>query len=155
MLISSKILAQRSAIPAVFSRASERPHTKISHEEKGRLLRMGKRKVKGPFNAIVDPGKLGAGSAMLEPTEAVKKSGTYNVWGATTGAAHDTIKGKGKYRDPEEFLLPLVSRPTIKVRSYPYFDIDISSINSGARYLSSSSCHRVTRCCAAPSRHFV
>jgi nucleolar protein 53 len=124
-LISSKILAQRSAIPAVFSRASQKPHTLVSREEKGRLLRMGKRKVKGPFNTFVDTSQLGAGSAMLEPTEAVKQSGTYNVWDDTSEAARDRVKGKGKYHDPDEFLLPLVSRPTIKVRHYVHLRPDI------------------------------
>ena len=35
---------------------------------------------KGPFNAVMDPTEVGAGSALLEVSEAVKKSGTYDVW---------------------------------------------------------------------------
>jgi nucleolar protein 53 len=114
--MSSKILAQRSAISAVFSRSSQKPRSNVSHEEKGRLLRMAKRKVRGPFHSLVDPAELGAGSAMLEPTEAVKQSGTYDVWEDATGNAYNLVKGKGAYKDPEEFLLPLVTRPSIKVR---------------------------------------
>lgn len=35
---------------------------------------------KGPFNAVIDPTEVGAGSALLEVSEAVKKSGSYDVW---------------------------------------------------------------------------
>ena len=38
---------------------------------------------KGPFNAVIDPTEVGAGSALLEMSEAVKKSGSYDVWGAS------------------------------------------------------------------------
>lgn len=128
-LMSTKILAQRSAIPPVLSRPlsddSKRPRSKITHDEKGRLLRIGKRNVKGPFNALVDPTELGAGSALFEPTEAVKKSGTYDVWSDTLDQSSVTIKDKGKYKDPEEFLIPLVTKPKVKVRLcslyYPLF----------------------------------
>lgn len=78
---------------------------------------MAKRKVRGPFHALEDPTELGAGSAMLEPTEAVKTSGTYNVWEDASDAASSLVKGKGKYKDPEEFLVPLVTRPSVKARS--------------------------------------
>ena len=115
---------------------SEKSLSKISREEKGRLLRMGKRNVKGPFNALVDPTQLGAGSAMLEPTEAVKKSGTYDVWEEATEAARGAIKGKGKYKDPEGFLFPLVSSPTIKVRHYPHPEQNILNFHPGAGYRS-------------------
>ena len=113
--MSSRVLAQRSAIPAVFSRASRRPRSSVTREEKGRLLRVGKRSVKGPFNALVDPTEFGAGSAMLEPTEAVKKSGTYDIWAHTGEAELMSFKGKGNFKDPDEFLLPLVVRPRVKV----------------------------------------
>ncbi|KAF8512198.1 ribosome biogenesis protein Nop53/GLTSCR2 [Gautieria morchelliformis] len=146
-LISSKILAQRSALPAVFSRASQKPHTLVSREEKGRLLRMGKRKVKGPFNSFLDPSQLGAGSAMLEPTEAVKRSGTYNVWEDTSAAARDRVKGKGKYTDPEEFLLPLVSRPSIKAPDtvHPHSGIELPAVappHQGTSYNPLETAHR-------------
>lgn len=44
---------------------------------------MGKRPRKGPFNAIMDPTEVGAGSALLEVSEAAKNSGTYDVWDAS------------------------------------------------------------------------
>ena len=89
VLTSTKILSQRSAVPAVFSRAnssSASSATKsekrkaVTHEDKSRLLRMGKKLRRGPFNAYVDPDQVGEGSAMLELTEAAKKAGTYDVW---------------------------------------------------------------------------
>ena len=88
VLTSTKILSQRSAVPAVFSRGPSSSATKlekrkasaVTHDEKGRLLRMGKRLKRGPFGAFVDPNQVGEGSAMLELSEAAKKAGTYDVW---------------------------------------------------------------------------
>jgi nucleolar protein 53 len=84
-LSSTKILAQRSAVPAVASRivsssTDAKRKASLSHADKGRLLRTGKRSRRGPFNAVMDPAEFGAGSALLEVTEAVKESGKYNVW---------------------------------------------------------------------------
>lgn len=117
-LKSAKLLAQRSAIPAVFSRHShdKLKKTKLTHEEKARLLRIGKRKVKGPFNTYVDPSQLGAGSALLETTEAVKKSGTYDVWDEPAGSSLERLKGN--YDSPEDFLLPIITKQAIKVFTY-------------------------------------
>jgi nucleolar protein 53 len=82
--MSAKILAQRSAIPAVSSRSSasssESKRSKLSHEEKSRLLRTAKRLRKGPLNSYVDPTELGAGSVAMDVSEAVKNSGAYDVW---------------------------------------------------------------------------
>ncbi|RDB17321.1 Uncharacterized protein C22F8.09 [Hypsizygus marmoreus] len=85
LLTSTKILAQRSAIPAVFSRptsnsTSKKRKSTLTHEEKARLLRIGKRPRKGPFNSVIDPTEFGAGSAVLELSEAVKQSGGYDAW---------------------------------------------------------------------------
>ncbi|THH00270.1 hypothetical protein EW026_g2235 [Hermanssonia centrifuga] len=82
LLSSAKILAQRSAVPALQSRttSSSLKRKTLTHEEKDRLLRMGKRVRKGPFNAVIDPTEVGAGSAMLEMSEAVKSSGQYDMW---------------------------------------------------------------------------
>ncbi|KAF8508729.1 tumor suppressor protein Gltscr2 [Hysterangium stoloniferum] len=115
-LPSAKILAQRSALPALYSRPSKptRSHSTLTREEKGRLLRMGKRKVKGPFNGLVDPTEMGAGSAMLEPTEAVKQSGKYDMWNAMPDPTITVVKGKGKYKDPQDFLIPLIIKPNVK-----------------------------------------
>jgi nucleolar protein 53 len=78
------ILAQRSAVPAVFSRPTRgsKPRSKIdlTREEKERLLRIGKRKRTDLFNAQIDTTQPGQGSALLEPSAAVKESGTYDVW---------------------------------------------------------------------------
>ncbi|KAI0074340.1 P60-like protein [Panus rudis PR-1116 ss-1] len=101
-LTSAKILAQRSAVPAVISRftsfsnsasAAAKRKLNLSHEEKERLLRIGKKVRKGPFNAVMDPTEVGAGSALLEVTEAVKKSGTYDVWGAKDESEDIEIDG--------------------------------------------------------------
>jgi len=70
--------------------------------------------VKGPFNASVDPTEMGAGSAMLQPTEAVKQSGKYDMWSATPDPTIAVVKGKGQYKDPQDFLVPLVTTPPIK-----------------------------------------
>ena len=82
-LTSTKILAQRSAVPAVLSRPAtsiKRKAGTLSHDEKARLLRIGKRMRKGPLNSYMDPTEFGAGSAILEVSEAVKTSGGYDAW---------------------------------------------------------------------------
>jgi nucleolar protein 53 len=114
--MSTKILAQRSALPAVYSRPSKQTaFTKLTHEEKGRLLRIAKRKVKGPFNSYVDPMEAGSGSAILEPSKAVKASGKYDVWTATRDPSATLLKAKRKFTDPEDFLVPYVTKPDVKV----------------------------------------
>jgi nucleolar protein 53 len=35
---------------------------------------------KGPLNTYIDPTEFGAGSAILEVSEAVKNSGAYDAW---------------------------------------------------------------------------
>ncbi|KAI0332212.1 P60-like protein [Cubamyces sp. BRFM 1775] len=84
VLTSTKILSERSAVPAVFSRTASSAKVEkrkaVSHEDKSRLLRMSKRLRKGPFNAYMDPDQVGEGSALLELSEAAKKAGTYDVW---------------------------------------------------------------------------
>jgi nucleolar protein 53 len=80
-LTASLILAQRSAVPAVYSRAvHERKKDSVTKAETERLLRIGKRKRTGPSNSAIDPTETGKGSALLETSEAVKQSGTYDVW---------------------------------------------------------------------------
>ncbi|KAF9266567.1 P60-like protein [Marasmius fiardii PR-910] len=82
-LTSAKILAQRSAIPAVYSRhnstnaASKRKA--VSYADKERLLRQAKKPRKGPLNSIMDSrSDLWGGATGL--TEAVKNSGHYDPW---------------------------------------------------------------------------
>lgn len=83
-LTSTKILAQRSAVPAVYSRPTtstkRKAGARLTQEEKARLLRIGKRLRKGPLNSYIDPTEFAAGSAMLEVSEAVKSSGSYDAW---------------------------------------------------------------------------
>lgn len=43
----------------------------------------------GPFNAVMDPTEIGAGSALLEVSEAAKKSGGYDVWATEDGRGED------------------------------------------------------------------
>ena len=52
----------------------------MSARDKERLLRIARKDRRGPLNSIVDPSQPGAGSALLEVSEAVKKSGQYDVW---------------------------------------------------------------------------
>ncbi|EKM56661.1 uncharacterized protein PHACADRAFT_194252 [Phanerochaete carnosa HHB-10118-sp] len=91
-LTYTKILQQRSAVPAVASRTTSSTLSykrKLTHEEKDRLLRMGKKPRKGPFNAIMDHTELGSGSALLELSEAAKKSGGYDVWSQPQEQEHE------------------------------------------------------------------
>ena len=73
-LTSAKILTQRSAVPAVFSRTTtttrKRKHG-LSREEKDRLMRIAKRPRKGPFNSIMDPSDYAADSGTVALSEAV------------------------------------------------------------------------------------
>lgn len=78
--MSSKIISQRSAVPAVISRATKPSKHRLTPVDKERLLRIAKKPRKGPFNAIMDPTEFGAGSAAIEVTDAVKKSGTHDLW---------------------------------------------------------------------------
>lgn len=84
-LTSTKILSQRSAIPAVFSRPTKdslASRSKVSRADKERLLRIAKRPRKGPFNAVMDHTEFGAGSALIDVSAAVKHSGSYDPWTA-------------------------------------------------------------------------
>jgi len=57
-LTSAKIIGQRSAVPAVFSRTTAKSDTpkrkRVTQAEKDRLLRIAKRPRKGPFGIILD-----------------------------------------------------------------------------------------------------
>ncbi|TRM67166.1 ribosome biogenesis protein Nop53/GLTSCR2 [Schizophyllum amplum] len=76
-LKSLAILAERSAVPAV---GQKRKAASVPRAEKDRLMRAAGRTRRGPLRSHVDGTELGKGSALLEPTEAVKHSGTYDVW---------------------------------------------------------------------------
>ncbi|KAI0060390.1 tumor suppressor protein Gltscr2 [Artomyces pyxidatus] len=94
LLSSHRILTERSAIPAVLSRptSSRVPSSvRVTRREKDRLLRIGRKDRKGPLNSLVDHTQFGEGSALLEVSEAVRKSGQYDVW---TEGAEDSPKVK-------------------------------------------------------------
>ncbi|KAF8324128.1 P60-like protein [Clavulina sp. PMI_390] len=75
-----QVLEQRSAVPAVFARSQTSStssfKTKLSQEEKNRLLQKAKRNRKGAFNSYLDPKE--SGSAVVE----LRESGKYDVWTA-------------------------------------------------------------------------
>lgn len=108
LLSSARILAQRSAVPAVTTRVTSTNNLKrkkLTHEEKDRLLRIGKRMRKGPLNSVIDPTEVGAGSALMEVSEAVKNSGGYDVWGS------------GDETDEDQEDVPIQKKVAIRVRS--------------------------------------
>jgi nucleolar protein 53 len=72
-LTSAKILAQRSAVPAVLSRTTAKSDTpkrkRVTQAEKDRLLRMAKKPRKGPFGVIIDDSEdKWAGAAAAQGT---------------------------------------------------------------------------------------
>jgi nucleolar protein 53 len=77
-LTSTKILSQRSAVPAVTSRVSKK--SPVSYKQKGKLLQTAQHLRRGPFNAIIDPTEFGAGSTPIDVSEAVKRSSKYDIW---------------------------------------------------------------------------
>ncbi|KIJ16577.1 hypothetical protein PAXINDRAFT_30674, partial [Paxillus involutus ATCC 200175] len=82
-LTATKILSQRSAVPAVISRVTKPSQPKISRADKDRLLRIARRPRRGPFNAVMDPTEFGAGSAAIDVSHAVKASGGQDLWAHT------------------------------------------------------------------------
>lgn len=127
----SKILAQRSAVPAVFSRPEKRGAS-VSYEDKTRLLRIAKRKRRGLLNSVEDPTELGKGSALLDPSHAVKESGSYDVWASREEDADIDEEKK-------DFLLPLVRKPAVKAPPLPHPRVEIevpavSTPHQGASY---------------------
>lgn len=110
------ILAQRSAVPAVSSRAAHgsKPKSNLTREEKEKLLRIGKRKRTDLFNAQIDTTQLGQGSALLEPSAAVKKSGTYDVWMDVDEPDLESAELERK-DEPMSFIKEFVEKKTVKV----------------------------------------
>ncbi|KIY72215.1 P60-like protein [Cylindrobasidium torrendii FP15055 ss-10] len=82
---AARIIAERSAVPAVVSRttATTKRKSTLSHEERDKLLRIAKKPRKGPLNTYMDPSEFGAGSAIMGLTEAVRRSGGYDPWAAS------------------------------------------------------------------------
>lgn len=69
---------------------------------------MGKRMRRGPFNSVMDPTEFGNGSGLLELSEAVKKSGTYDAWAAENEEEDIEMEGG--------FGTETVNKPKVKVR---------------------------------------
>ncbi|KAF8921183.1 tumor suppressor protein Gltscr2 [Mucidula mucida] len=109
---ASRILAQRSAVPAVFSRTttSTKRKTVISKEEKERLLRIAKRPRKGPLNSYVDPTEIGAGSAIMGLTEAVRRSGGYDPWTESVQEPAEAPMGT-EHLQKKVFKAPVYTKP--------------------------------------------
>ncbi|KAJ7497968.1 ribosome biogenesis protein Nop53/GLTSCR2 [Mycena galericulata] len=113
-LTSTKILAQRSAVPAVVSRTtSKKRKSPLSSEDKNRLLRISKRPRKGPFNSTVDPTEFGAGSASFELSEAVKSSGAYDPWAPVEEP--EEIKDGLETVQPKKIKVPVHGHPRDKI----------------------------------------
>ncbi|KAJ3890038.1 ribosome biogenesis protein Nop53/GLTSCR2 [Lentinula edodes] len=94
-LTSLKILSERSAVPAVFSRTTGDANRKhhLSREEKDRLLKVGKRQRKGPFGAIDDDrdGWSSGAAASGGVSEAVKSAGHYDPWATSPPLLPESI----------------------------------------------------------------
>lgn len=110
-LSSAKILAQRSAIPAVHSRVQttlEASKARISKREKVRLMK-GRWKQRGLLDVENTPVEMN--------TEAVKHSGTYDPWMDVDSEI-----------DEEGFKFSS-KKATIKVRSPSSLPIFVSDVN--------------------------
>ncbi|KAJ2916207.1 hypothetical protein MD484_g4187, partial [Candolleomyces efflorescens] len=114
-LTSAKILAQRSAVPAVLSRTTsssfKRKASNLSREDKERLLRIAKRPRKGPFNAIMDPSELKSGEGIVEMSEAVRQSGTYDAWASADDVEMEEVKDGMETVQPKRVKPPQTTKP--------------------------------------------
>lgn len=123
-LTSAKILAQRSAVPAVLPRATaQKRKSGVSYEDKSRLLRAGKRLRRGPLNSYVDPTELGQGSASTEVSNAAKKSGGYDAW---TDEVSDSDAEERFADNPEQVKKRKVRAP---VHHHPKDDMKVPAIH--------------------------
>ncbi|KIY53914.1 P60-like protein, partial [Fistulina hepatica ATCC 64428] len=112
-LTSTKIIGDRSAIPAVFARHTAKRAPAIGRDEKERLLRIAKRPRRGPFNAVMDHTGFGAGSAIIEVSEAVKQSGGYDPWAEESNEDSQDDLGKVPHVPSmkEHIAVPAVEQP--------------------------------------------
>ncbi|KAF8688674.1 Nop53 (60S ribosomal biogenesis), partial [Rhizoctonia solani] len=102
-----ELLARRSAVPAVHSRVSiptptsesSKPRIRVSAAEKARLLRIAHR-TKNPLEAI-------QGRSNLPASEAVKRSGKYDVW-ASEDPDEVSLMHAMRTSEAKEYLLPIV-----------------------------------------------
>lgn len=88
----------------------------VTSQEKERLLRIAKRTQKGPLNAAIDPTEPGNGSALLEPSEAVRRSGRYDIW-AEAGPADRKVAEALRKDEAMDFIGKIINKPDLKVRS--------------------------------------
>ncbi|KAI0319739.1 P60-like protein [Amylostereum chailletii] len=111
-LTAHKILSQRSAVPAVFSRptASAKKST-MTRKEKDRLLQLGRRTRKGPFNGVVDHDQFGEGSALMELSKAAKESGKYDVWSEEVVGEGGPVKAPEVPHPRTEIVIPAIVEP--------------------------------------------
>ena len=91
----------------------------VTSQEKERLLRIAKRTQRGPFNAVIDPTEPGHGSALLEPSGAVKHSGRYNIW-AESGPPDRKVANVLRKDEAKDFIGEIINKPDLKVRSTLY-----------------------------------
>ncbi|KAI3613772.1 hypothetical protein WG66_013501 [Moniliophthora roreri] len=110
-LTSAKILARRSAVPAVYSRAnstnSASKRRAVSQADKDRLLRQAKKPRKGPFGAVIDEQDDQWGGARTTGlSEAVTNSGQYDPWSSTSAPEKKVL--------PDDFGIESVEKPAPK-----------------------------------------
>ncbi|KAF5310369.1 hypothetical protein D9611_012064 [Ephemerocybe angulata] len=117
-LTSAKILAQRSAVPPVFSRPSSSTSTSgkrkagtLSREDKDRLMKIAKRQRRGPFGAVMDPSELQSGEGIVELSEAVKQSGAYDPWNAEADEVVVEVKDGLETVQPKKVKPPPTTKP--------------------------------------------
>ena len=109
-----QVLQHRSAVPAVFARASSSTSKptgkgKLTPTEKSKLLQKARRLRKGALNSYLDPKE--SGSAVIEP----RKSGAYNVWEAAE-SDDEMLSRVVRSDDALEYVVPIVKKPKVKVR---------------------------------------
>ncbi|KAF5372580.1 hypothetical protein D9758_005148 [Tetrapyrgos nigripes] len=127
-LTAAKILAQRSAVPAVLSRVTAKSDTpkrkRVTEAEKDRLLRMAKRPRRGPFGAVIDDSEdKWAGAAAAQGVSAAAKSaGHYDPWASPSNPSSSTSKpsedsaaaSSSSKPAVSEFIQDIVTKPTPK-----------------------------------------
>lgn len=129
-LRSTQILSERSAVPAVFSRPflssnsdsdGSKPRTRVSASERAHLARLAHRS-KDPLE----------GRARMPASEAVKKSGKYDVW-AVDGSDEAALVKAMRTDEAKEYLLPIVRSHKARVGNFLYFIWDWSPDRSWSR----------------------
>ncbi|KAG9097068.1 hypothetical protein FRC06_007997 [Ceratobasidium sp. 370] len=110
-LKSTEILAQRSAVPPVLSRASSvpsptpgessKPRIRVSAAERAQLARLAHR-TKNPLDAA-------QGRSRMPTSEAVKRSGKYDVWAVENLNPDEAALVRAmRTAEAKEYLLPIV-----------------------------------------------